>query len=93
MRHKDIFQFKLRHYFQNVCQRGIRDQDKIRSLKRKGSCNLKVGQTGAVATGLHHSHRNAVSKPHLQPTPQLTATPDPQPTEQGQGSNPQPHGS
>ena len=26
-------------------------------------------------------------------TPQLTATPDPQSTEQGQGSNPQPHGS
>ena len=29
---------------------------------------------------------------HLQPTPQLPATPDPQPTEQGQGSNLQPHG-
>ena len=25
-------------------------------------------------------------------TPQLTATPDPQPTEQGQGLNPHPHG-
>ena len=30
---------------------------------------------------------------NLQPTPQLLATPDPQPTEQGQGSNLQPHGS
>jgi len=29
----------------------------------------------------------------LQPTPQLTATPDAQPTERDQGSNPQPHGS
>ena len=29
----------------------------------------------------------------LQDTPQLTATPDLQPTEQGQGLNPQPHGS
>ena len=29
---------------------------------------------------------------HL-PTPQLMAMPEPQPTEQGQGSNPQPHGS
>ena len=29
----------------------------------------------------------------LPPTPQLTATPDPEPTEQGQGLNPQPHGS
>ena len=27
------------------------------------------------------------SKPYLRPTPQLTATPDPQPTERGQGSN------
>ena len=27
------------------------------------------------------------TKPHLGPTPQLTATPDSQPTEQGQGSN------
>ena len=32
-------------------------------------------------------------KPHLQPTPQLMATPDPQPTEQGQGSNLKPHDS
>ena len=31
---------------------------------------------GAVATGLCQSHSNAGSKPHLQPTPQLTATLD-----------------
>ena len=31
---------------------------------------------GAVATGLRQSHSNAGSKPRLQPTPQLTATPD-----------------
>jgi len=30
---------------------------------------------------------------HLQLTPQLRATLDPEPTELGQGSNPQPHGS
>ena len=35
------------------------------------------GQIGAVAIGLHHSHSNAGFKPHLQPTPQLTATLDP----------------
>ena len=35
------------------------------------------GQIRAVAAGLHHSHSNARSKPHLRPTPQLTATPDP----------------
>ena len=36
-----------------------------------------VGQIGAVAAGLHHSHSNARSQPHLQPTPQLTATLEP----------------
>ena len=49
------------------------------------------GLMGAVAAGLHHSHSNTGSEPSLQPTPHLTATPNPQPTEQGQESNPQPH--
>ena len=35
------------------------------------------GPIGAVAAGLHHSHSDARSKPRLQPTPQLTAMPDP----------------
>ena len=35
------------------------------------------GQTGAAAAGLHHTHSNARSEQHLQPTPQLKATPDP----------------
>ena len=35
------------------------------------------GLIGAVATGLHHSHSNTGSEPRLQPTPQLTVTPDP----------------
>ena len=34
------------------------------------------GLIGAVATGLRQSHSNAGSEPCLQPTPQLTATPD-----------------
>jgi len=51
------------------------------------------GGIGAVATGLRQSHSNAGSEPRLQPTPQLTATPDRYPTEQGQGPNLQPHGS
>ena len=34
------------------------------------------GPIGAVATGLRQSHSNAESEPRLQPTPQLTATPD-----------------
>ena len=51
------------------------------------------GLIGAVATGLRQSHSNAGSEPRLQPTPQLMAMPDPRPTEQGQGLNPQPHGS
>ena len=35
------------------------------------------GLIGAVATGLRQSHSNMRSQPHLRPTPQLTATPDP----------------
>ena len=35
-----------------------------------------MGHIGAVAAGLHHSH-NARSKLRRQPTPQLTAMPDP----------------
>ena len=51
------------------------------------------GRIRAAAAGLCQRHSNARSEPRLQSTPQLTATPDPQATEQGQGSNPQPHGS
>ena len=51
------------------------------------------GPNGAVAAGPCQSHSSARSEPRLQPTPQLTATPGPEPTEQGQGPNPQPHGS
>ena len=50
------------------------------------------GQIKAAATGLYHSHSNSGSELHLQPTPQLTATPDASPTERGQGSNTHPHG-
>ena len=32
---------------------------------------------GPTAASLHHSPSNATSEPHLQPTPQLTATWDP----------------
>ena len=35
------------------------------------------GQIGAIATDLHHSHGSAGPEPHLQPTPQLRATPNP----------------
>ena len=43
------------------------------------------GPIGATAAGLRHrqSHSNAGSEPRLRPTPQLTAMPDPQPTEPG----------
>ena len=51
------------------------------------------GRIRAVAAGLCHSHSNARLEPRLQPTPQLTAKLDPQPTEQGQGSNLESHGS
>ena len=35
------------------------------------------GPIRAAAAGLYHSHSNARSEPRLQPTPKLTATPDP----------------
>ena len=50
------------------------------------------GWTGATAAGLCHSHSNMGSEPHLQPTPQPMAMPDPWLTEQGRGLNPHPHG-
>ena len=37
------------------------------------------GRIGVTAAGLHHSHSNTESELHLGPTPQLTATGDPQP--------------
>ena len=46
----------------------------------------------AVATGLHHRHSNMGSEPRRQPTSQLMATPDLEPTERGQESNLLPHG-
>ena len=51
------------------------------------------GPIRAAAAGLCQSHSKVGSEPRLRPTPQLTAAPDPQPTEQGQRSNLQPHGS
>ena len=50
------------------------------------------GRMGAAAASLHPSHSNAGSELHLQPTLQLVAMPDPEPTKQGQGSNPHPRG-
>ena len=53
----------------------------------------RMGAVGAVATGLHHSHSNTGSKSRLQPPPQLTAMPDPESIEPGQGLNLRPHAS
>ena len=39
------------------------------------------GRIGATAASLHHSHSNARSEPYLQTISQLTAVPDPKPTE------------
>ena len=36
----------------------------------------RLGLNRCMAAGLHHSHSNTGSKPHLWHTPQLTATPD-----------------
>ena len=37
------------------------------------------GQIGALSVGLDQSHSNMESEPHLHPTPQHTAMPDPNP--------------
>ena len=55
-----------------------------------GSSQVR-GPSRAVVAGIYHSHGNMGSEPHLQPTPQLRAALDPQPTEWGQGSNLHPH--
>ena len=39
-------------------------------------------QIGATAASLHYSHSNMRSEPYLQPTPELMATSDGQPTEE-----------
>ena len=36
-----------------------------------------MGPIGVTAANLHHSYSKVESEPCLQPTPQLTATPDP----------------
>ena len=46
------------------------------SLTAYGNSQAR-GSIGATAAGLHLSHSNAESKPHLQPTPQVMATLDP----------------
>ena len=35
------------------------------------------GPVGAIAASLCHNHSQAGSEPHLRPTPQITAMPDP----------------
>ena len=40
-------------------------------------CSQARGPIGVVAAGLHQSHSNAGSEPHLRPTLQLMAMPDP----------------
>ena len=50
------------------------------ALAAYGSSQTR-GLIGAVAAGLHHSYSNSRFELHLQPTPQLMAMLDPQPTE------------
>ena len=56
------------------------------------ACGSSQARGGIRATGAGLCHSRAGSEPCLQPTPQLTVMLDPQPTERGQGLNPQPHG-
>ena len=52
-----------------------------------------VSQTRDLIRATATTTETPRSDPHLRPTPQLTSMLDPQPAEQGQGSNPKPHGS
>ena len=61
------------------------------ALVTYGSSQVR-DQIEAAAAGLHHSHSNMGSKPHLRPTPEPMTMLDPYPTEQGQGLNLHPHG-
>ena len=49
-------------------------------------------KSGATAASFCHDHSNVGSKPHLWSTLKLRATPDPQPTKEGQRLNLHPHG-
>ena len=58
-----------------------------------GGSQARGSNQSYICRPMPEPHSSARSEPRLQPTPQLPATLDPQPTERGQGSNPQPHGS
>ena len=64
----------------------------FRSSPSAGGSSQARGRIRATAAGLRHSHSHPGFEPRLWPTPQLTATPDPKPTEQGQGWTLHPHG-
>ena len=63
----------------------------LRATPTAYGCSQARGEIRVAAAGLHHSHSNSGSESHLQPMPQLMAMLDPEPTEQGQGSNLRPH--
>ena len=54
-----------------------------------GSSRLR-GRIGADAVSLHHRYSGNGSEPHMRPTLQLSAMPDPSPTEQGRRWNAHP---
>ena len=55
-------------------------------------CSQSRGQIGELAASLPHNHINARFQLPPWPTPQLMATLNPQPTDQGHGSNLHPYG-
>ena len=60
-------------------------------LTCSSGCSWARGWFRAAATGLHHSHSNAGSEPHLKPTPQL-ATLIPNPPKEARDQTLPPHG-
>ena len=49
----------------------------FRATPAAHGCTRARSRVRAAAAGLHHSHGNAGSEPHLRPTMQLVAKPDP----------------
>ena len=63
-----ILQFQIQFFIGGGCFRA--------ALAAYGGSQTR-GLIEATAASLYHSQSNTRSKPHLQPTPQLTEMPDP----------------
>ena len=90
-----IYEYSLLQWFSSFSESKVYPRELLlfllfRSAPVAYGSSQTRGWIRAVAAGLCHS--NMGSEHCLQPTPRLMVMQDPRPTEQGQGSNPCPHG-